>query len=609
MTTRGLGILISLWGLALPSLSAAEDLGEGKPFEKLSEAKPAAKDVVKSEAKPRRAAAAAPIDYLDFVFAANDRPVLLRLHLRNGNRPYTAGWDDYLKKFYDYFDRNGDGILDKAEAERAPNTQFLQFHLQGSIGFGIQGQTVKMPQMDTNKDGKVSRAEFAAYYARGGFRALEFANNNNRAGTDTVTNTLLKRLDANKDGKLSADELAKAPDKLARLDLDEDEMITAAELTPGGDNPYGGVVFTAPAAGMAGGPNADMGFLEVKPGAADAAARQVLALYDKDKNGKLSRTEIGLDKALFDRLDADRDGQLDGKEFAGFFQRDADLELLGRIGNVQTDIANFFRKIGLGGSPLRAEIFNPTKRDMPLAAKVHRHDPAALGFGLGDANIDLSVSDQTFAQFSNVKNFYVRQFKQADTDKKGVIDLKKAKTAQFLEQIFPLADRDGDGKLTEKELNAYLDMQVEGSGARMQLTITDEGRSLFDLLDENADSRLAVRELRSAWTRIKPLAKSAEGLARQDIPRRLQVTVGPSQGRRFRSVTVSRRGTAPAASKSEPLWFKKMDRNHDGDISVREFLGSAEDFRKLDADGDCLISVEEARQFEAKLAKAKEAKR
>ena len=37
-----------------------------------------------------------------------------------------------------------------------------------------------------------------------------------------------------------------------------------------------------------------------------------------------------------------------------------------------------------------------------------------------------------------------------------------------------------------------------------------------------------------------------------------------------------------------------MDRNRDGDVSRREFLGKAADFRTIDADGDELISREEA---------------
>jgi hypothetical protein len=48
-----------------------------------------------------------------------------------------------------------------------------------------------------------------------------------------------------------------------------------------------------------------------------------------------------------------------------------------------------------------------------------------------------------------------------------------------------------------------------------------------------------------------------------------------------------------------------MDRNQDGDISPREFLGRDEDFRKLDTDGDGLISTAEAQQFEEKTKKSK----
>jgi Ca2+-binding EF-hand superfamily protein len=610
MRSRWIGAFAALVALAAPRADAQTPEIQAAVDAKLAEAKPAAKSADKAEGKPLRAPA---IDYLDFVFVASDRPVLVRLHMRQGDRPYSAAWDDYMKKFFDYFDKNGDGKLSKAEVERAPNTQFLQFHLQGSIGFPIQGQMVRLQDMDQNKDGEVVLDEFKDYYRKGGISPLQFFNNNNRTATDRVTSTVFRYLDTNRDGKLSAEEMTRAPEALRRMDLDEDEMLTAAELMPGGDN-NNGYFFAVDTGVSRGGPTPEMGFIEIKPGAADAAARQVLTQYDKNKNGKLSREEIGLDKPLFDQLDVNHDGQLDAKEFAAFFRRDADLELIGRLGAAnaaQQKVATFLKNIGISGQVLRAEIFNPDKRDMPLAARVKRQSPVALALALGDAHIDLSVSDQAFAQFTNLKQFYTQQFKQADTDKKGVIDMKKARTAQFLDQIFPLADRDGDGKLTEKELTAYLDMQVEGANSQTQLTITDEGRSLFEVLDANGDGRLSIRELRSAWERMKPLAKSTVGLARGDISRRLGVSIGPGQGRRFRAVQVRNgMGRPPqGGNKSAPLWFTKMDRNGDGDISPREFIGRDEDFRKLDADGDGLISVEEARQFEERLKKNKEAKR
>jgi Ca2+-binding EF-hand superfamily protein len=587
-------------------LPADDDLGEAKPFVRLSEGKPASKDqaVVAAEGKPRYVEV---LDYLDFVFVASDRPVLLRLHLRNNGQPYFAAWDGYMKKMYDYLDKNGDGVLVKAEAKRAPTIQFLQFHLQGSIGFPYQGMKNQMNQIDTNKDGKVSLAEFKEFYRRGGITPLQFNSNSNRASTDAVTNTIYNRLDSNKDGKLSAEEMARAETALQRLDLDENELLTAAELTPGGGDNNFGFVVAPPSVGM-GVPNIDMGFLEIKPDTLDGVARQVLSHYDKDKNGKLSQTECGLDKPLFEKLDSNHDGQLDPKEFAGFFRRVSDLELIARVGAIQKKegaVVGLLRKIGAGPlQAIRAEVFNPRKRSMPLAGKVHRVDPAALAFSFGDAHIGLTATDQQqFRQFP--RQFFEQQFTQADTAKKGVVDRKQAMSAQFLSQIFDFVDRDGDGKVTRKELNTYLDMQTEGAECRMQLTIADEGRSLFELLDENGDGRLSIRELRSSWSRMKELVKDANGLSRQDVFRRLDVSVGPSQrriripaGRPTRTLTARRLTAAP-------LWFQKMDRNQDGDISPREFVAGDEAFRRLDSDGDGLISREEAQQFEERLQKEK----
>ncbi len=594
MTTRWFAA--ALLAVCLASPLPANDRRDAGPTDDLGEGKPASKAqaAAAAEGKPRFVE---PIDYLDFVFVASDRPVLLRLHLRNNGRPYSVAWSDYLQKLHTYLDRNGDGVLDKAETERAPTVQFLQFHLQGAIGLPYQGSKNQMGQFDANKDGKVSLVEFKEFYRRAGFAPLQFFSNSNRANTDMVTNTFHKRLDTNKDGKLSADEMTRAEAALLHFDLDENEMLTAAELMPGGEdnNPFGRPLD----AGQAN-PNADMGFLEIKADNLDGLSRQVLAHYDKDNNGKLSQKEVALDKTRFDKLDASHDGLLDAKEFAAFFQGEADLELIARAGTMQPNegvVSNLLRKARIPAQQaIRSEVFNPSGRAMPLATKVQRSNPSSLAFTLGDARIGLSASELQLRQFP--RQFFERQFREADVGKKGMLDRKQAMSAQFLSQIFDFVDRNGDGKATEQELKGYLDMQSEGAGCRLQLTITDEGRSLFDVLDGNGDGILSLRELRTSWSRMKPLAKSDSGLAMQDISRRLDVSIGQAQRGGRPVVIQSRRAARAGGQKGAPLWFQKMDRNQDGDISPREFLGSDEDFHKLDADGDGLISWTEARQFE-----------
>ena len=65
------------------------------------------------------------------------------------------------------------------------------------------------------------------------------------------------------------------------------------------------------------------------------------------------------------------------------------------------------------------------------------------------------------------------------------------------------------------------------------------------------------------------------------------------------------RGGSGAQRTQEPLWFRKMDRNADGDVSPKEWLGTEEDFQKIDTDGDGLISAEEAERYDELLKKQK----
>jgi Ca2+-binding EF-hand superfamily protein len=100
--------------------------------------------------------------------------------------------------------------------------------------------------------------------------------------------------------------------------------------------------------------------------------------------------------------------------------------------------------------------------------------------------------------------------------------------------------------------------------------------------------------------------KNGDGvIERSELPRqfRLSVSHGPSNGQFGYAQVVNFRGMASqgynTVSKG-PAWFQKMDRNKDGDVSRREFLGSLEEFKLIDEDGDGLISVDEAIRFEAK---------
>jgi Ca2+-binding EF-hand superfamily protein len=595
---------------------------------------------------PARKAKPVASDQLDYVFFASDRPILIRLHVRIGDQPYSVAWEAWMNKMFAWFDKNGDGFLNAAEAARIPEANFLNNQIQG--GIGGRSNPMQLATLDTNKDGKVSKEEFRAYYRQYGMRPLRFFNNNFQATqAKQVNDAIYKRLGLPPTGKMTREALAKLQTLLGNLDENEDELLSVSELQLEGQNdPYGPQPVRRRGGKMPQQPMAEPGLIELQaptarspvgyataPGAAAvpppaiatpparpagspfaAVAQQMLGHYDKSKKGKLSPRDIGFDKKLFDQLDRNRDGFLDASELIGFFHRQPDLVVRARVGKLNSvaktvsgAIASFLG--AKSSTPDRAEVLNA--KTSTVAKNVKRVNNDNLSFKLGDSQFDLQANEGQLGVFNGLKQFYLRLFDSAVDKKKGyVVKAQEKENAQqpFLFYLFDQADKDADGKLTRKELVAWLDLVNEGGSCFVSVQVEDIGRSLFGVIDRNKDGQLSIREMRTAWERVKPLCKDGAGLEQKDLPRSLRITIG--QGNAFfRGGFVAQPVGGPMTAirrfgvGNVPAWFTKMDRNGDGDISPKEWLGTEEEFRMIDTDGDGLISADEARAYEARRKK------
>src|SRR5262249_21760788 len=126
--------------------------------------------------KPPPAKDAAPVGAVqDIVYFAETRPILIRLHVELEGQPFDAAWDDYIDALFKYLDRDGDGVLNSTEAERAPSAQQLAQILRGNLfNLGnlavadMNAAAVAKPDFGADDDGKVTLEALTRYYRKNG---------------------------------------------------------------------------------------------------------------------------------------------------------------------------------------------------------------------------------------------------------------------------------------------------------------------------------------------------------------------------------------------------------------------------------------------------------
>ncbi len=186
---------------------------------------------------------------------------------------------------------------------------------------------------------------------------------------------------------------------------------------------------------------------------------------------------------------------------------------------------------------------------------------ARLTFSAADVRLELRADPGRLGeQAAEARKRSLADFARCDTNSNGALDHPELSDprAQPFRQITDVADRDGDGRLDDKEFAAWLDLQDQVAKGHVLLTILDLGTSLRIPRRGTMTVHSPVRELRTAWARLNSAGCVVAGLLdRTRLPRYLLATV--SHGLPHTTL-----GTAP---RHGPDWFRAMDRNRDGDVS------------------------------------------
>ena len=132
-----------------------------------------------------------------------------------------------------------------------------------------------------------------------------------------------------------------------------------------------------------------------------ALGTRIVSHYDRDKNQKLSRAEIGLDAATFEKLDLNRDGSLDATEVLGLLRQEPSVELTVRLGKMDLDQKS-------------VQSVRPATPNMRASAE-------GMVVTLGNAQIDFTRVDAPAAA-NNYRQFYLQQFRALDKKKQGFLE-------------------------------------------------------------------------------------------------------------------------------------------------------------------------------------------
>ena len=493
------------------------------------------------------------------VFFGSESPIFLQTHLMVDGKNFDEWFASFL---FQAVDTNRDGSITKAEMKAVP---------PDLLGQVAGGALMNIDELSADRLRKTLSGH-----------ADELFSIEARRQAQSQAVQLLPKLDRNGDGHLDKDELASGTDTLARRDLDDDETFSASELLPFND-PLNrtAVVMTQ---------TADLPFAQVTPATTEAIVDRIMKRY-----GPVSIAAERLqDDDAAKRVDANSDGRLEKNEIAKL------------LTNPPNHVSVAINVPGRTFPKTRVSVtVAPT-----IAKSVTVEDSTAGKKRLLVEGVPIEFEARGGSRTNRMdhRQMIMVRYSSADKDKNRYLD--EDEYNMFLGMVrqygfssgFAAVDADSDGMLLRTEVKGHIERDAMLSQCRLVMRVASKAKSLFQLLDENIDNRLSRREFRTGFAKVADLDANKDGrIGDNELSSEFQLSFALGRPITFTSQASqnemnSADGRVPNISDLEgPRWFVRMDRNRDGDVSSREFLGTAEMFKKVDSDSDGLIGLAEAK--------------
>lgn len=514
-----------------------------------------------------------PGDTETVVFMTAERPILIRLHLQIRGKGFRAIHDARTARLFSVLDKNGDGVLNEEESDQIPTPD--------RIAPVPKIRQITLEEIDIAPPDKlISSAEFAGYVARVTGDPFAIVTKT-PAGSQSIP--IFDKLDQNADGQLDQNELRNGYQALRRWDVDNDEILNLVELRvlaePESD-------FAGMRRGAVGG---EIPFVSLpRHGSTSEAVALLLARYGQrpadDGPAGIPPAKLGLSAAVVETFDKDGNGLLTESELADTLSHlSADLAIIVKIPDPETR---------------RPRMLVEVNRESSVF-KFTRENDRSGKLSLGGVDVRLRVMVSTGNSFDN-RQFYRLQFLRADGDKNRYLNEQEFPAVNLANSSFRMVDADQDGMIVVDELINYVDLEAQAAESFALMTVNREGQSIVDLIDGDGDQRLTLREFQRAFGRLRKLDRNADGqIAAAEAIVNYDATFEMGKPRIFNEQQMMQQqamqsSVVVAEPSVGPVWFRKMDRNRDGDVSQREFLGPLPVFERLDKDVDGLISSSEA---------------